>query len=37
VSWSTQGAQGSVLHNDDTPAKILELMAEVDDEKLDER
>jgi len=31
-----QGAQGSVLHNDDTPAKILELMAEVDDEKLDE-
>jgi len=31
-----QGAQGSVLHNDDTPAKILELMAEVDDEKLPE-
>ena len=31
-----QAAQGSVLHNDDTPAKILELMAEADDEKLGE-
>jgi hypothetical protein len=27
-----QGAQGEVLHNDDTPAKILELMASIEDE-----
>jgi transposase len=27
-----QGAQGEVLHNDDTPAKILELMASNEDE-----
>jgi hypothetical protein len=31
-----QGASGSVLHNDDTPAKILELMAQADEEKPDE-
>ncbi len=27
-----QGAQGEVLHNDDTPAKILELMKNIEDE-----
>jgi len=27
-----QGAQGHVLHNDDTPVKILELMASIEDE-----
>lgn len=27
-----QGAQGEVLHNDDTPVKILELMASIEDE-----
>ncbi len=32
-----QGAQGSVLHNDDTPAKILELMAQAEEEKEKEK